>query len=129
LKGVLRALGRPLLWPLRRFFDPRFAGIEDVVAAKHADIATRLDEMNRRLDLVAANVDHFTTLTIDQLQEFESLLAATIDTTNESGIVVGRTLSELLNAADETREAIGRAVAELGALRGNAKTETRARGR
>jgi hypothetical protein len=126
---VLRALGRTLLWPLRRFFDPRFAGIEDVVAAKHADIATRLDEMNRRLDLVAANVDHFTTLTIEQLQEFESLLAATIDTTNESGIIVGRTLSELLNAADETREAIERAVGELGALRGNAKPETRVRGR
>jgi hypothetical protein len=118
-----------VLWPLRRFFDPRFAGIENVVVAKHADIASRLDEMNRRLDLVAANVDHFTTLTIDQLQEFESLLAATIDTTNESGIVVGRTLSELLNAADETREAIGRALAELGALRGNANPETRARGR
>lgn len=95
-----------MLWPLRRFFDPRFAGLEEVVAAKHEDLASRIDELNRRLDLVAANVDHFTILTTDQLKEFRSLLAATIDTTNESNIVIGRTLSELLNAADETREAI-----------------------
>jgi len=95
-----------LLWPLRRFFDPRFAGLEQVVAAKHDDLSGRIDQMNRRLDLVAANVDHFTILTRDQLQEFRSLLAATIDTTNESNIVIGRTLSELLNAADETRESL-----------------------
>jgi hypothetical protein len=118
-----------LIWPLRRFFDPRFAGLERVVAAKHQDLANRLDEMNRRLDLVAANVDHFTTLTTDQLQEFRSLLSATIDTTNEASIVIGRTLSELLNAADETLEAIERTVGELGALEGNAKPEARVRDR
>ena len=95
MKGVLRAFARTLIWPLRRFFDPRFAGLEQVVAAKHQDLANRLDEMNRRLDIVAANVDHFTTLTTDELQEFRSLLAATIDTTNEASIVVGRTLKSL----------------------------------
>jgi len=125
LKGVLRSLGRTLLWPFRRFFDPRFGGIEQVIGAKHEDLAARLDDMNRRLDIVAANVDHFMILTTDQLQEFRSLLAATIDTTNESSIVVGRTLSELLNAADETREAIERTAEELEALRGIAKAEAR----
>jgi methyl-accepting chemotaxis protein len=118
-----------LVWPLRRFFDPRFAGVERVVAEKHQDLANRLDEVNRRLDLVGANVDHFATLTTEQLQEFRSLLAATIDTTNEASIVVGRTLSELLNAAEETHEAIERTAAELRALQGNAKLDARVRGR
>ena len=126
---MLRAFGRTLIWPLRRFFDPRLAGLEQVIAAKHEDLANRLDEMNRRLDLVGANVDGFTTLTTDQLKEFRSLLAATIDTTNEASIVVGRTLSELLNASDETREALERTAGELGALQGNTKPETRVRGR
>jgi hypothetical protein len=125
LKGALRSFGRRLLWPFRRFFDPRFAGIEQVVGAKHADLAARLDHMNRRLDIVAANVEHFMILTTDQLEEFRSLLAATIDTTNESSIVVGRSLSELLNVADETREAIERTAGELEALRGNAKPDAR----
>jgi len=118
-----------LLWPLRRFFDPRFAGLEQVIAAKHDDLATRIDELNQRLDLVAANVDHFTILTTDQMKAFRSLLAATIDTTNESNIVIGRTLSELLNAADETREAIEHGGDELGAVPVNAKAGGRAAGR
>ena len=114
-----------MLWPLRRFFDPRFAGLEQVVAAKHEDLATRIDQLNQRLELVSANVEHFT----DQMDAFRSLLAATIDTTNESSIVIGRTLSELLNAADETREAIEQAGGKLGAVPVNTKTGGRAAGR
>ena len=39
----LRAVARAILWPFRRFFDPRFEGLADRIDAKHGDVASRLD--------------------------------------------------------------------------------------
>jgi SAM-dependent methyltransferase len=36
-------VARSLIWPLRRFFDPRFEGIADRVDAKHGDLASHLN--------------------------------------------------------------------------------------
>jgi 2-polyprenyl-3-methyl-5-hydroxy-6-metoxy-1,4-benzoquinol methylase len=39
-KGILRSVARAILWPVRRFFDPRFAGIHEAVQdVKHIVIA------------------------------------------------------------------------------------------
>ena len=36
-------LARALLWPFRRFFDPRFAGVDAHVTQMHADLSARMD--------------------------------------------------------------------------------------
>ena len=41
--GPARAAARTILWPLRRFFDPRFAGVDTHVTTMHADISARMD--------------------------------------------------------------------------------------
>jgi hypothetical protein len=103
---VVRAVGARLLWPFRRFFDPRFQGLEAVVAAKHEDLAARIAQVDVRFETIVAEV-----------RELRTLLAASIDTTNESNIVVGRTLAELLAAL----EAIGEeAERSANLLQGNA---------
>ncbi len=38
-----RTAARTILWPLRRFFDPRFAGVDTHVLTMHADISARMD--------------------------------------------------------------------------------------
>jgi SAM-dependent methyltransferase len=45
-QGIGRRIGRALLWPLRRFFDPRFEGLAQhitVTREDHAQLAQRLD--------------------------------------------------------------------------------------
>jgi Caenorhabditis protein of unknown function, DUF268 len=57
LKGGLKAIARVILWPISRFFDPRFAGIAaavqaDVMATTEATelLGRSLDELQARLD-------------------------------------------------------------------------------
>lgn len=41
-RRFLRTVGRALLWPLRRFFDPRFKGIAHQINVKHADVVSEI---------------------------------------------------------------------------------------
>jgi SAM-dependent methyltransferase len=40
---LLAAIARAFLWPLRRFFDPRFDGVAHRIDAKHAEVVSRVD--------------------------------------------------------------------------------------
>jgi 2-polyprenyl-3-methyl-5-hydroxy-6-metoxy-1,4-benzoquinol methylase len=42
---ILKTVARSLMWPLRRFFDPRFQGIADRVDAKHGHLVSHLNEV------------------------------------------------------------------------------------
>jgi 2-polyprenyl-3-methyl-5-hydroxy-6-metoxy-1,4-benzoquinol methylase len=71
LKNASRRLGRFLLWPARRFFDPRFAGLEaairenvqvtldatDLLGRSIADVRAAVDEANSRLVNVQAEAE------------------------------------------------------------------------
>jgi 2-polyprenyl-3-methyl-5-hydroxy-6-metoxy-1,4-benzoquinol methylase len=64
LKQVVRSIGRAILWPVRRFFDPRFAGIAAAIQGNVAatveatellgraldDLNSRMDDLNSRLE-------------------------------------------------------------------------------
>jgi glycosyltransferase involved in cell wall biosynthesis len=42
-RPAVRRLVRGALWPVRRFFDPRFAGVDSHVTMAHADLSSRMD--------------------------------------------------------------------------------------
>jgi 2-polyprenyl-3-methyl-5-hydroxy-6-metoxy-1,4-benzoquinol methylase len=64
LKLAVRSIVRAILWPIRRFFDPRFGGIASAVQANVAatveatellgraldDLNSRMDDLNSRMD-------------------------------------------------------------------------------
>ena len=100
------------MWPLSRFFDPRFGGLERIVEDKHADIGIRLDQVNRRLDVMVQEIANAVN---DDLRAFRALLEASIDTTNESNVVVGRTLADMLAEVDVLREEVRSLAERVGA--------------
>jgi 2-polyprenyl-3-methyl-5-hydroxy-6-metoxy-1,4-benzoquinol methylase len=71
LKNALRRLGRFILWPARRFFDPRFTGLEaairenvqltldatDLLGRSIAEVRAAVDEANSRLVNVQAEAE------------------------------------------------------------------------
>jgi SAM-dependent methyltransferase len=48
--GVTVAIARALLWPLKRFFDPRFGGIATQISVTHGHVIDELGAANARLD-------------------------------------------------------------------------------
>jgi SAM-dependent methyltransferase len=59
--GATVAIARPLLWPLKRFFDPRFGGIATQISVTHDHVVDELGAANARLDETnskVARIDH-----------------------------------------------------------------------
>jgi hypothetical protein len=110
VKTLLRHLGRTILWPLRRFFDPRFKGLANQLAeatqallvqietargelsgeirAHHAEILVALDELRA------------------QIQELHWLVRIDADAANDATSILGRTLNELDEAVGEIRNKV-----------------------
>jgi Caenorhabditis protein of unknown function, DUF268 len=109
----LRRVGKAILWPASRFFDPRFRGIATQVETAHHgierqarvyhdDLVRHLDEVNRRLDAAAAFGERVELA----LGELRALLNAEIETTTEATAVLGRSLADLLGETDRVRDLI-----------------------
>jgi SAM-dependent methyltransferase len=57
-KGVLRSVARTILWPLRRFFDPRFTGIHDAVQDVKRFVIADMDAANEAAVLTGRTLDN-----------------------------------------------------------------------
>lgn len=77
-------MARGLLWPLRRFFDPRFQGIAEQINVKHEDVVSRLDSSLAEIGALR--------------HESRQRHAESID--------LARALAELIREADRFREAM-----------------------
>jgi hypothetical protein len=55
--GALRRLARAVLWPLRRFFDPRFGGVHDAVQDVRRLLITDLEAANETTTLTGRMLD------------------------------------------------------------------------
>src|SRR5262245_41389468 len=42
---MLERLAKALIWPIRRFFDPRFAGVDDHVGIAHRELDENLADL------------------------------------------------------------------------------------
>lgn len=98
--GGFRALGRSVLWPLRRFFDPRFGGIAAQISAEAHDTRTHVGAL-------VADQHHV------QLREQEAMLmdlrrivVADMDAAVEASTVVGEALRDLQELVEQTQDAV-----------------------
>jgi SAM-dependent methyltransferase len=56
-KGVLRSVARALLWPVRRFFDPRFTGVHEAVQDVKRVVVADMDAANEASVLTGRALD------------------------------------------------------------------------
>jgi 2-polyprenyl-3-methyl-5-hydroxy-6-metoxy-1,4-benzoquinol methylase len=77
---VLRAIARILLWPIRRFFDPRFQGVVDRVDAARNEA----DERHRVSMLLQEGVD-----------QLHGLIRTDMEATSEAFTVLGRSVRDI----------------------------------
>ena len=108
--GVLRGLVRAVLWPVRRFFDPRFQGVATQIDVKHEHLSLQLGELRRLGQEEAARVR---TEASEQLRaarsaidDLRSLVAAGIDSATEATTLTGQSLAELLEHSDDLRHSL-----------------------
>jgi hypothetical protein len=119
---AIRRLARSLVWPLRRFFDPRFKGLGEQIDVSHEDVAQRLDvtraDVKAILELVAtlaATVERnqlesqiafreTERMLLTSITELRRFVEADIEANSELATIVGRSLADLLGEADRLRE-------------------------
>jgi glycosyltransferase involved in cell wall biosynthesis len=67
-RGLSTRVGRTILWPARRFFDPRFGGVDGHVLSMHGDLAHRMDRAFGPGGLMRRSNDNLRR-SVDQLQK------------------------------------------------------------
>ena len=88
---MLRAIARTLLWPIRRFFDPRFEGVVDRIDAARHEATERheaADEWRRASMLMQQE-------TQSEVGQLHGLIRADMEATSEASTVIGRTLRDI----------------------------------
>jgi hypothetical protein len=124
---VLQRLAKALIWPVRRFFDPRFAGVDDHVgiarreldqnladlratelAALREQLATRAspEDLERALEPIR---EELRTLrqTIDEARDAQALLVREgHDQAGDATAVLGQSIAELRAELDELARAV-----------------------
>jgi 2-polyprenyl-3-methyl-5-hydroxy-6-metoxy-1,4-benzoquinol methylase len=93
--GIVRRVGRIVLWPIRRFFDPRFGGL---AAAQHATLDQVAAGRAEAADRYWSTIERFDS-TDGQLNDLYRLAEADMDASTEAAAVIGAALAEL---RDET---------------------------
>jgi hypothetical protein len=100
LKRFVRAVGRALLWPLSRFFDPRFHGIARQGEVHHEDLARRVEgtqaRVDERHDQTVALVEGARAGILEAVDELKGLTTADMDAAAEANELIGRSLADLL---------------------------------
>jgi hypothetical protein len=81
---VLKAIARTLLWPIRRFFDPRFQGVVDRVDALRDEAGER-----HRTAMLAQEETH------GEVNQLHGLIRADMEATSEAFTVLGRSLRDV----------------------------------
>ena len=107
--GVAAAIARVVLWPRRRFFDPRFRGLAEQADAQHVDLTTRLDDLTRRFEVLQNHAADKETLRQELGVMHDALTAlaqADVDATREANELMGRSIGDLLAEASSTTAAV-----------------------
>jgi hypothetical protein len=87
---VLKAIARTLLWPFRRFFDPRVQGVVDRVDAVRDEAGER-----HRAAMLAQEQTH------SEVNQLHGLIRADMEATSEAFTVLGRSLRDIETMIEE----------------------------
>jgi hypothetical protein len=104
VRSFLRTVGRALLWPLSRFFDPRFQGIARQSETQHEDLGRRIElalaRVDERHDQTTALVEGARDGILEALRELKGLTTADMDAATEANELIGRSLADLLGEVE-----------------------------
>jgi 2-polyprenyl-3-methyl-5-hydroxy-6-metoxy-1,4-benzoquinol methylase len=112
--GKARALARIVLWPLIRFFDPRFRGLAQAIEVMNAHLSNQVAAASGRtrdeLNTTALRTQRAIEDRLQQLQqiddELKTLVEADIDAAIEATTVIGQGVSELRTIAEATEVSV-----------------------
>ena len=96
MQPSIRRAARPFLWPVRRFFDPRFRGIAEQIDEKSAHLAALIDA-TREESVGLSEVR-------PSLADLTSLTNAQADAHMEMAALIGESLASLREAAEASIE-------------------------
>jgi hypothetical protein len=102
--GIGRRFGRAILWPIRRFFDPRFQGIAAQMSTTHADLSERIDaasgsaarELGDRLARQLAQL-------ADSVAEVDRVLRVEIETATDATTLMGEAVADVSRELQQMR--------------------------
>ena len=106
----MRRIAAFLLWPFRRFFDPRFQGVAERVDAARNEgdardgaLAEQLREQLRALTLLQEQTTLLQEQTRHDVDELHALIRADMEATSDAVTVLGHSLRDLETALEEVR--------------------------
>ena len=99
-RGFLDAFARAVLWPLSRFFDPRFRGLAQQADLQHDDLVGRIDlNVGAIREVVATDVTMLGRDLNAMRTELVAAASADLDSTREANELIGRSVGDLLAEA------------------------------
>ena len=108
-RGLVRTIARAVLWPLRRFFDPRILGLAQAIEVTKGHLSEQVvvQSEQTRAELAAAGERGFLQ-TQEALRDVRTLVEADLDAATEAATVIGQGLTEVRGIAEATEAAVGR---------------------
>src|SRR5205814_7755284 len=104
--GIGRRLARAILWPIRRFFDPRFEGIAAQSAVLHDDHVRRLGEIEQRLGDTAEQTHEQLARLHVSVDELDQLARADLELATDATTLMGEAVAEVSRVGNETLEMV-----------------------
>ena len=104
--GIARRLARAILWPIRRFFDPRFEGIAAQSAVLHDDHVRRFGAIEQRLGDTAEQTHERLARLHASVDELDRIARADLEMASDATTLMGEAVAELNRIGDETLETV-----------------------
>ena len=100
-RGPARSVARAILWPIRRFVDPRVAGLAQAIEVTK-------DHLSQQAEQTRAAVTEHSLETQQAVREVRELVEADLDAATEAATVLGQGINEVRALAEASEAALGR---------------------
>jgi 2-polyprenyl-3-methyl-5-hydroxy-6-metoxy-1,4-benzoquinol methylase len=107
-RGIARSVARTILWPLRRFVDPRVAGLARAIEVTKDHLSQQLVVQSEATRAQVSVTAERTQAVENLVHEVRRLVEADLDASTEAAGIVGQSLDELRGIAERAAAALGR---------------------
>jgi hypothetical protein len=107
--GPLRTIARAVLWPLRRFFDPRIYGLAQAIEVTKSHLSEQVvvQGEHTRSEL-AASAERGFLQTQEDVREVRGLVEADLDAATEAATVIGQGVTEVRGITEALEASVRR---------------------